>query len=327
MTANERRTLGMDRPLQLEWLDAVAGQLASGSTVDEARAFTWKFLEGVVSGSTTQSARGKTLTVLARVWLTVPVANEPVRADALRLISSASDDQRVGIHWAMLFSAYPFFVDIAANIGTLFALNGDCSLAQLNRRLVSVWGDRSTVRTAAQRIVRSMVKWGVLNDGNHAGVYLPQKQRIALPASIATLVVEGLIIATESGIPLDRLGSHPATFPFDLRLTANDLRRHDRLRVYRQGDQSDLIERELARKSRVQALPAPTTMATNEKAPERSTKVGVQEDASCVGAKTRDGQRAASATAKKTMETTSPKKKLSRKKTNDRQLKLLPEDG
>ena len=249
MKTSERRTIGMDRPLQLEWLDAVAGQLASGATAEDARAFTWKLLEGVVSGTTPQSARGKTLTVLGRIWLTVPSGNEVVRSDALRIVNVASAEERLGIHWAMMSAAYPFFVDIAANVGNLIALNGECSVAQLNRRLTGVWGDRSTVRTAAQRIVRSMVQWGALEDGDRSGVYVSRKQRIVLPASVASLLVEGLIVATDSGAPLDQLLAHAATFPFDLRLTANDLRRHPRLRVHRQGDQTDFIERELPRKS------------------------------------------------------------------------------
>ena len=332
MKANERRTLGMDRPLQLEWLDAVAGQLASGATPDEARALTWKFLEGAVSGSTAQSARGKTLTVLARIWLTVPAGNEPVRADALQVISGASADERLGLHWAMMSAAYPFFVDLATNIGKLLALNGDCSLAQLNRRLVGVWGDRSTVRTAAQRIVRSMVQWGALEDGGRAGVYVPRKQRIALPANVAALLVEGLIIAADSGAPLDQLASHAAAFPFDLRLTANDLRRHARLRVHRQGDQTDFIERELPRKSEVPPAPAPGKTTPTKKVPTLSAKPKRGANGKATTATPPRGEAAAGSPTKKTPRVKEPakppaKKTASKKKKGgDRQLSLLPED-
>ncbi len=72
MNPTERRTIGLDRPLRLEWLDAVAGQLAGGATPKEARDYAWGLLEGVLAGNTPQSARGKTLTVLSRVWLTPP---------------------------------------------------------------------------------------------------------------------------------------------------------------------------------------------------------------------------------------------------------------
>lgn len=332
MKANERRTLGMDRPLQLEWLDAVAGQLASGATLDEARAFTWKFLEGAVSGSTAQSARGKTLTVLARIWLTVPAGNEPVRADALQVISGASADERLGLHWAMMSAAYPFFVDLATNVGKLLALNGDCSLAQLNRRLVGVWGDRSTVRTAAQRIVRSMVQWGALEDGGRAGVYVPRKQRIALPANVAALLVEGLIIAADSGAPLDQLVSHAAAFPFDLRLTANDLRRHARLRVHRQGDQTDFIERELPRKSEVPPSSSPAKTTPMKKAPTPSAKPKRRANGKATTATPPREEAAARSPTKKTPRVKEPAKPPAKKtpskkkKGGDRQLSLLPED-
>ncbi len=335
MKASERKTLGMDRPLQLEWLDAVAGQLASGATPEEARAFTWKFLEGAVAGSTAQSARGKTLTVLARIWLTVPSGNEAVRADALQLLNGASADERLGLHWAMMSAAYPFFVDLATNVGKLLALNGECSLAQLNRRLVGVWGDRSTVRTAAQRIVRSMVQWGALEDGGQVGVYVPRKQRIPLPADVAALLVEGLIIATESGAPLDQLVGHAAAFPFDLRLTANDLRRHARLRVHRQGDQTDFIERELRRKSGVPPAPAPAKTTPSKKAPTRSAKPKPRANGKASAAAQSQQEAVARASLKKTPKAKEPAKQGAKKtaskakkekKGGDRQLSLLPEE-
>ena len=333
MKASERKTLGMDRPLQLEWLDAVAGQLASGATPEEARAFTWKFLEGAVSGSTAQSARGKTLTVLARIWLTVPKGNETVRDDALQLIHAASADERLGLHWAMMSAAYPFFVDLATNVGKLIALNGECSLAQLNRRLVGVWGDRSTVRTAAQRIVRSMVQWGALEDGGQVGVYVPRKQRIVLPAHVAALLVEGLIIATDSGAPLDQLVSHAAAFPFELRLTANDLRRHARLRVHRQGDQTDFIERELPRKSELPPAAAPAKPAPSKKAPTRSAKPKPRGNGKVSEATPSKPQAVPRARVKKEPKAKAPAKQgakktpsKAKKKGGDRQLSLLPEE-
>ncbi len=242
MTQIERRTIGLDRSIRLEWLDAVAGQLAAGASAKQARDYAWQLLQGVVAGKTAQSARGKTLTVLSRVWLTVPAAAEALRDSAVPLVSRASVEERLAIHWAMMSAAYPFFVDIAANIGKLIALNGEFSLSQLTRRLVDVWGDRSTLRPAAQRAVRSMVQWGVLRDSKSPGQYLPLQKRIAVSAEVAELLVEGLLIASGRGVPLNQLLSHPAAFPFDVRLDPARLRRSPRLQLHRQGDQTDFIE-------------------------------------------------------------------------------------
>jgi hypothetical protein len=244
MTQSERRTIGLDRPLRLDWLDAVAGQLASGATPREARDYAWGLLDGVVAGNSAQSARGKTMTVLARVWLTPPAVAASLRDDAIRLVGSVDAEERLAIHWAMLSAAYPFFVDVASGVGRALSLNGEVALSQLVRRLTEVWGDRSTLRPAAQRLVRSMAAWGVLEEGPRRGLYLPPGKRLVVSSAVAQLLVEGLLVDAQRGIPLAQLISHPSTFPFELRVDVTTLRGTNRLRVHRQGDQTDVIERE-----------------------------------------------------------------------------------
>ena len=242
----DRRVIGMDRPVQLDWLDAVAGKLAAGASVDEAREFAWGLLEGVVAGEKSNSARGKTLTVLSRIWLKVPPSRVSMRDDALRAMGEASAEERLGIHWAMTSAAYPFFVDIAANVGKLLALNDTFTVGQMNRRLYETWGERSTVKTAAQRVVRMMQQWGVLEEDGKHGEYAKSQNRLSVRPEVSALVVEGLILAKNSGGSLHQLLSHSATFPFELKLNAHDLRGHERLRVHRQGDQRDFVEWEAA---------------------------------------------------------------------------------
>ncbi|OIP63389.1 MAG: hypothetical protein COW73_04315 [Nitrospirae bacterium CG18_big_fil_WC_8_21_14_2_50_70_55] len=243
MTAGEQRTIGMDRPVKLEWLDAVAGRLAAGDSPKAAREYVWNLLEGVVAGATAQTARGKTLTVLARVWLTPPAAALALREAAVKALVQASADERLAIHWAMLSASHPFFVDVAGLVGKSLGLNGEVALSQLTRRLVDTWGDRSTLRRATQRLVRSMVQWGALREGGKVGVYLAPSKRIAVPSTLGGLLVEGLLIAAQCGMPLNQLVSHPAVFPFDVRTDLTALRRSERLQVHRQGDQTDFIER------------------------------------------------------------------------------------
>lgn len=240
--AGKQRTIGMDRPLQLDWLDAAAGRLAAGDTPKIARKHVWDMLEGVVAGSTPYTARGKTLTVLGRVWLTPPASATALRDSALKLLAQASADERLAVHWAMLSSTYPFFVDVAGLIGKSLSLNGEVALAQLTRRLVDTWGDRSTLRPAAQRITRSMVQWGALRESKVRGAFISAAKRITVPTQVAELLVEGLLISHGSGMPFGQLRAHPALFPFILQLDMNRLRRHPRLRISRQGDGADFIE-------------------------------------------------------------------------------------
>jgi hypothetical protein len=144
----------------------------------------------------------------------------------------------------MLSASYPFFVDVAGLIGKSLNLNGEVALSQVMRRLVDGWGDRSTLRPATQRLVRSMVQWGVLRDGGKVGSFLAPVKKITVSPRIAELLVEGLLVAMQRGMPLPQLVSHPAVFPFDVRTDLTAMRRNERLRVHRQGDQTDFVERE-----------------------------------------------------------------------------------
>lgn len=242
MTEGTSRTLGLDRPLRLEWLDAAAGRLAAGDTPKAAREYLWDLLAGTVAGNTPQTARGKTLTVLSRIWLTPPAEMLSLRDAGLRALADASTDERVAIHWAMVCAAYPFFVDVAGLVGKSLTLNGEVALSQLIRRLVDLWGDRSTLRAAAQRLMRSMVQWGALREGERAGMFLALPKKLAIGPSVGQLVVEGLLIGEHRGMPLGQLLSHPASFPFDVRVDLTGLRRSGRLQVHRQGDLSDFVE-------------------------------------------------------------------------------------
>jgi hypothetical protein len=165
MRTGERTTIGFDRRIDVEWLDAAAGRVADGHSPADVREFLWGLLDGVVGGDTVHSARGKTLTVLMRIWVAVPPTAEPVRAAAIKNICSASSGERLAMHWATSVACYPFFAEVAAHVGKLLALNGDANLSQIVRRMTETWGDRSTLPRAVQRVIRSMVQWGALREG------------------------------------------------------------------------------------------------------------------------------------------------------------------
>ncbi|HOW75529.1 MAG TPA: hypothetical protein P5102_05545 [Candidatus Competibacteraceae bacterium] len=242
MNPDRPRKIGFDRKLDRDWLDATAGRLASGATPQQVREAVYHLLEGILSGDAANSARGKTLTVLSAIWLTVPAAIEPLRVEVLARFNEVTPDERLALHWTMMLAAYPFFLDVAAQTGKLFSLNGDCTLAQIQRRMVDRWGERSTLTRAVQRVLRSMVGWGALQEGTTAGVYQPRPQRISATELVTLLLLEGLLHAEGHGLNLEALTGHPALFPFDLHLNPLVLRQQPRLRVHRQGDQRDWVE-------------------------------------------------------------------------------------
>ncbi len=242
MNPDRPRKIGFDRKLDRDWLDTLAGRLAMGDSPKDARIHLWTRLGGILSGETSHSARGKTLTVLSAIWLTAPTALQPLRTDALAQFNQVSADERLALHWTMTLATYPFFLDVAAQVGKLLSLNGDCTFAQIHRRMMDRWGERSTLARAVQRILRSMVGWGALQEGTTPGGYRPLPKKLPIAEATAGLLLEGLLQGEGHGLMLGQLTGHPALFPFDLSLNPLYLRQHPRLRVHRQGDQSDWVE-------------------------------------------------------------------------------------
>lgn len=240
---SRRAKIGFDRRIDLEWLDAAADQAAAGARNDKMRAHLWKRLDGVVSGDKVNSARGKTVTVLSHIWGDIPGPASSLRVRAAAQLVGSTVDERLALHWAMMVGTYPVFTDAAAAIGRLLALQGSFTLAHLTRRLVGAWGERSTLERAGQRIIRSMVQWGVLRDTATRGMYEGVPRRRKVGPAVGTVLIEALLIdAEEASVPLTQLTGHPAVFPFDVNVNASHVRGASQFRVHRQGLDSDFVE-------------------------------------------------------------------------------------
>lgn len=207
------------------------------------RVHLWALLDGVVRGERANSARGKTVTVLNHIWGAVPSAAEPLRQRAIGQFAASKDEERLALHWAMMIGTYPLFTDVVAATGRLLTLQGDFTLAHLTRRLVGTWGERSTLERAAQRIVRSMVQWGVVQDTRTRGMYEGVQRKRRIGAAVGTVLIEALLVdAEEASLPFDQLIGHPALFPFSIELNAGQIRSAPQFTVHRQGLDSDFVE-------------------------------------------------------------------------------------
>jgi hypothetical protein len=242
MSMSERKRIGFDRTISAEWLDAAAARVVSCERPEVTRKFLWDFLEDVEPGTTNNSSRGKTLTVLTRIWVSVPFQAESLRQAALNCIASTSGEKRIGIHWAMVVGTHPFFFDVATHIGKLIKLNGQASRSQIKRRMIEAWGDRSTLERTIQHVVRSIAQWGLLRAGSENGSLISRGQRICIGDEVGQLLVHSVLLGHGSALPFSHLLDHPALFPFNLKISARDLMENPMLRVQRQGDGTDIVE-------------------------------------------------------------------------------------
>ncbi len=231
-------TIGFDRRLRQEWLDAIASKRGAGATVPELRKFGHNLLR---SECPADKARRNSLTVLFHLWVDVPAKAVGLRDAAGKLLDDLDPAHRIALHWGLGLATYPFFRDTADATGRLLALQDSVSLAQIQRRLTERWGQRSTTERAAQRVVRSWIDWGILRESKQRGTYLASKS-IEVAGPLASWMVEAMLVGADAeSQAVAQVRKAPQVFPFDLKVSAHELRRAPRLVVHRQGVDEDVV--------------------------------------------------------------------------------------
>lgn len=227
----DRTRLGFDRRVDRAWLDAAAEAALASTDPAARRDAIWAALEGRVPGDNPHTARGKTLTVLNRVWCAVPPPVAPLRDDAARLWSTASEDERLALHWALVIATHPFVAELATQLGRTLALQETAGLAQLHRKVAASWGERATVQRAVPRVLASMVEWTALTPGPTRGTYASCPRR-ALSGPVSLLLIEAVLRSSGTrSSTLRGLLQHPSLFPFDLHVTPRDIRAKSRMHL------------------------------------------------------------------------------------------------
>jgi hypothetical protein len=214
----------------------------TGEGTEATRKFLWDFLEDVEPGTSHNSGRGKTLTVLTRIWDDVPEQAEPLKRGALECVAAATGETRIAVHWAMVAGTHPFFFDVATHVGKLLKLHGQANRSQIKRRMTETWGDRSTLERTVQHVLRSLAQWGLLRMGEEPGSLIAPPRRVRSNDQVAQLLLHSVVLGHGRGLPYPQLVDHPALFPFQVDVPVRDLMRNSVFRVQRQGDQSDFVE-------------------------------------------------------------------------------------
>ena len=239
---NRRAQIGIDRRIDIEWLDAIAARSAAGDPVDAIRTAMWELLDGVVAGDGNDSARRKTITVLMKAWAMPGSPSAPLRMKAAGLLPNATRTERLALHWAILIASYPLFMDVADSVGRISGFHDQFGSAQVTKRMIGLWGDRSTLIRATQRIISSMAQWGALRHIEGAHGYEPVGPSPIRPEYGLVLVHALLLDSTSGSIQLKTIASLPALFPFSVGKMAQAIARDQAFEIHRQGFGDDVVE-------------------------------------------------------------------------------------
>jgi len=237
--------IGFSQRIQLEWLESTSQLFLAGNNKEQIEKILKDFLIDKLSvgGSAKRGNREKAITILMKIWVTVPDNLKPFRDDGLDLIRNLPLKNHLPVHWGMTMAVYPFFGVIAETVGRLLKLQQTISAAQIQKRVREQLGERETVARAARRVLRCFVDWGVLKDTEKKGVYraIP---RIGIDITkLKYWLVEAALISNGlTSLPFGGFFERAALYPFKIEhLNQRELELNPRLNIFRHGLDKEMV--------------------------------------------------------------------------------------
>lgn len=246
MTGTRLSQIGLDRLVRLSWLEKVSTLIIAGNNSKDIKAILENDLvESFRSPRTdVRGSLDKTITILLKVWLTVPREIEPLRTTGLELLKHVPRNNHLAIHWGMVMAVYPFWSSVAIQVGRLMRLQGSVASVQVQRRLCEQYGERETVSRRTRYVLRSYLDWGVLQETGIKGTYTSgTKLTVGDSRLIAWLAEASLQTRANGTAPLKDLLNSPNFFPFRIKPIHADslVSASSRLEILRHGLDDDLV--------------------------------------------------------------------------------------
>lgn len=200
--------IGFDRFIHLDWVTAALNVRTGVASIDVLN----ELLDAAGLG---KEAKIKTRTKLNALVL------EP-RADLVDFIDRGiglfldADSQREAacFAWGAALATYPYFGKVAEFIGRLTAMQGDCSMPEVHRRMSELYGERGNIKTATRAVIQTQVDWGAIrrvNKGNRIERLAPTTD--VDPVKV-TWLIESALRYHGKAIALATLQSTAALYPF-----------------------------------------------------------------------------------------------------------------
>ena len=219
--------IGIKQVIRLEWMDKAASMLLAEMPINEIRKNIDTYIatrkQSGGEGERGKKTYGMAIGILAS-WFSPDKELMNFRNDALILARQLPRDKFLPLHWALLSASYPFWFNVAKQVGKLLNLQDKITQKQIFNRLKEQYGDRETIARNARYSVRSFVAWGVLKDSEKKGCYEKGTTINVMDPQLATLIIEsGLHAVHEGKGNLSTLVNDPAFFPFQLPRISGDI--------------------------------------------------------------------------------------------------------
>jgi len=201
--------IGFDRFIRLDWATAALRVRLGAADIGELDQILTEAHAGL-------EAKKKTRTVLNRLWLEPREELSGLADRGVDIFRRVADPQVAALTWGMALAVYPFFAKVAEIVGRLTSLQGDCTTAEVHRRMAEIYGEREGTRRMTNMVLQSQVDWSLLSKSEN-GKTLTRNAPMAVqsPETVEWLS-EALLMQVGRPLTLDVLSGQPTMFPFSL---------------------------------------------------------------------------------------------------------------
>jgi hypothetical protein len=248
---HKSHAIGIKQDISHEALKKTASLLLLGLSASEIKAGLDDFLrterKKYLKKEGSAETRGFAVQNLMKIWVLPPAELIAFRDDCLALFKDYQDKESAlkAINWAMISAVYPFWFNMARQIGRLLNLQELVTQAQIISRIKEQYGDRETVVRCALYVIRSFVNWGVLEDTVAKGCYRKVASlELSAFKMVFVLLESALYLSADGREMLVNLTGNPAFFPFVLPPVSGELlaRHCNRVEFFRSGPEDELLQ-------------------------------------------------------------------------------------
>lgn len=204
------KAIGLSRAIKLEWLNKVVDLVNEGMAPENIKEALEDYIGFEIKDETNIS---KARSILMHLWV-YPFSDEKanaIRNQALEAIKNGNED-RLAMHWCMLLLSYPVFVDVTGVIGKIDRIQGSFSLSWLKSKMFEVWGERTTLYHAIDKIMQTLRQIGVAES--KGGLYSVRHFEIKEDNSKLIILKTVLALKIQAYYEPSELTSISQMFPF-----------------------------------------------------------------------------------------------------------------
>lgn len=203
--------IGFDRFIQLEWATS-ALRVRAGTDCVEA-------LIGLLDvAGLSVAAKKKTRTVLNRLWLDPRPTLVEFADRGAALLKAHPGTSVAALSWGMAIATYPFFGRVAELVGRLSALQGDCTSAEVHRRMSETYGEREGTYRMTNMVLQSQANWGAIERVDKGKRLIRMTSMTLTNEQLVAWLIEAVLRYANKPVPVSALKAMAVIYPFVLDL-------------------------------------------------------------------------------------------------------------